>query len=143
MYMAAITFHVITLEPFTFSCPEEWDRWIRRFERFRVASGQTLRGDDVQVNTLIYTMLDQADNILHSLTLSEEDRKNYSVVKDKFNSYFIRRRNVIYKRTRFNCRKQEEGKIAEAFITVVRLRYCAGHDLYVIRLIIDLYVWLQ
>ena len=68
------------------------------------------------MNTLVYTMGDEADDILISFKLSEEDRKKYEVVKEKFTSYFIKRRNVIYERARFNCRRQEEGEAVHAFI---------------------------
>ena len=37
-------------------------------------------------------------------------------MKEKFTSYFIKRRNVIYERARFNCRRQEEGEAVHAFI---------------------------
>ena len=64
-------------DPFTFTRPEEWDRWTRRF---RVASGLAQKDDEVQVSTLIYAMGDQADDILRSFALPEEDRKNYAIV---------------------------------------------------------------
>ena len=73
-HMAA-TFQVPTPEPFCFSRPEEWEKWIRRFERFRIASGLVSRDEEVQVSTLIYAMGYQADDILRSFALSEEDRK--------------------------------------------------------------------
>ena len=85
------SFQVTMPEPFTFSRPEEWVKWIRRFERFRVASGLARREGDVQVNTLIYAMGDQADDILTSFTLSDEDRKSYATMKSKFDNHFIQR----------------------------------------------------
>ena len=60
-----------------------------------MASGLASRGEEAQVNTLIYVMGDQADDILRSFTLSEEDRKSYERVKTKFDTYFVQRRNVI------------------------------------------------
>ena len=113
------SFQVTMPEPFTFSRPEEWVKWIRRFERFRVASGLARREGDVQVNTLIYAMGDQADDILTSFTLSDEDRKSYATVKRKFDNHFIQRRNVIFERAKFNRRRQEENEPAEAFITAL------------------------
>lgn len=113
------TFQVSTPEPFCFARPEEWPKWIRRFERFRVASGLVSRGEEAQVNTLIYAMGDQADDILRSFTLSEEDRKNYTAVKGMFDSHFVQRRNVIFERAKFNRRRQEEGESVEAFITAL------------------------
>ena len=85
----AASFQVATPEPFTFSRPEEWVKWIRRFERFRVASGLAQRDEEVQVSTLIYAMGDQADDILRSFALSEEDRKNYATVKSRFDNHFV------------------------------------------------------
>ena len=70
----AASFQVAIPEPFCFSRPEEWEKWSRRFERFRIASGLTLREDDVQVSTLIYAMGDQADDILHSFALTTSRR---------------------------------------------------------------------
>ena len=46
-------------------------------------------------------MGDEADDILKSFHLSEGDLK-YKTVKEKFDDYFIRRRNVIYERANVN-----------------------------------------
>ena len=107
-HMAA-TFQVSIPEPFCFTRPEEWVKWIRRFERFRIASGLVSRDDEAQVNTLICAMGDEADYILRSFTLSEEDCKNYATVKAKFDSHIVQRRNVIFERAKFNRRKQEKA----------------------------------
>ena len=40
-------------------------------------------------------MGDEADDILSSLGLSDEDKGKYDVVKDKFQAYFIKNINVI------------------------------------------------
>ena len=66
--------------------PSAVQRWIRRFERFRIASGLAQKEG---VNTLIYAMGDQAHDILRSFALSGEDRKNYNAVKAKFDSHFV------------------------------------------------------
>ena len=73
----------------------------------------------MQVNTLIYTMGDRADDILRSLTLTAEDRKKYDKVKERFNEHFVGKRNVIYERVRFNMRRQEEGESVDMFITAL------------------------
>ena len=53
-----------------------------------------------QVNTLIYTMEDEADDILLSFNLSPEDLQRYDVVKNRFENHFIAKRNVIYERAK-------------------------------------------
>ena len=115
----AATYQVPTPEPFTFSRPEEWPKWRRRFERFRIASGLATKDDEIQVNTLLYSMGDEADDILRSFGLSEEDKKLYKPVLEEFDKHFIKRRNVIYERARFNSRKQEEGEPVDVFITAL------------------------
>ena len=54
-----------------------------------------------------------------SFKLSAEDSKNYQVVKDKFEGHFVKRRNVIFERAKFNSRKQEPGEPVDAFITAL------------------------
>ena len=63
--MAAL-YHVAPPDSFSFNKPEEWPKWIRRFELFRIASGLTEKSEETQVNTLIYAMGDEADDILRS-----------------------------------------------------------------------------
>ena len=77
-----VSFQVSMPEPFAFSRPEEW---IRRFERFRVASGLAPKEGDIQISTLIYAMGDQADD---TFTLSEEDKKSYPTIKSKFTTSY-------------------------------------------------------
>ena len=54
--------------------------WLRRFERFRQATGLSSKSEETQINTLIYSMGDKAEDILQSFTLSDEEAKKYSVV---------------------------------------------------------------
>ena len=106
-------------EPFDFSTPDEWPRWLRRFQRYSIASGLTSGDEEMQVNTLMYCMGDKADDILRSFQLSPEDEKKYDVVRGKFDDYFVARRNVIYERAKFNSRRQEQGEPVEAFVTAL------------------------
>ena len=110
------TFQVMPPDQFNFSHPEEWPKWARRFERFRKASGLSENDEGAQVNTLFYSMGDEADEILRSFRLSMEDAKVYDTVKAKFDGHFVKRRNVIYERAKFNLR-QEPGESVDSFIT--------------------------
>ena len=60
-------------------------------------------------------------NIFHGrrgrLHLRSLDQKKYSPVKDKFEGDFVKRRNVIFERAKFNMLKQEEGEPVDAFTT--------------------------
>ena len=56
--MATPAYQIAPPAPMNFAKPEEWPKWIRRFERFRQASGLSGKPDADQVNTLIYSMGD-------------------------------------------------------------------------------------
>ena len=72
-----------------------------------------------QVNTLIYSMGDEADYILGSFRPSEEDGKTFEVVRTRFKSFFIKIEKHNYERVRFNLRRQEEGESFASFIKVL------------------------
>ena len=62
-------------EKFNFK-PEDWQRWIRHFEWYRVASALDKTSEENQVNTLIYTMGTEADNVIQSLGILETSRSD-------------------------------------------------------------------
>ena len=120
------SYRIPAIDQFTFTKPEEWPRWIRRFERFRQASDLTSKSQETQISTLVYSMGDKAEDILQSFALTGEDAKKYDTVKAKFESHFVKTRNTIYERARSNRRKQEDSESADEFITdLYRLsEYC-------------------
>ena len=65
----------VTSKKFDFDHPNTWPRWIKRFERYRVASGLSDRDNPVQISTLIYVMGAEAEDILASFGLNESDRE--------------------------------------------------------------------
>ena len=84
------TYQITAPESFNFNCPEEWPRWICKFERFRMASSLNEKDEANQVNALIYTMGDSADDIWSSMGLSEENKSKYDIVKSKFTAHFVK-----------------------------------------------------
>ena len=79
---------------------EEWKRWIERFECYRIAAGLDAKEEKVQINTLIYAMGGNANKIVKSFQLTEEDQV-YETVKRRFETHFVGRTNVIFERARF------------------------------------------
>ena len=69
--------------------------------------------------TLLYCLGEDAEDVLASTNISEEDRKKYDQVLEKFDSHFLVRRNIVFERARFNGRYQQEGESAEQYITVL------------------------
>ena len=109
----------VRLQPpssFDFETPDEWPRWKRRFEQFRLASGLSA-DDDRQVSTLLYCMGEEAEDTLTSTNISAADRKKYDAVIGQFDRFFRVRKNVIFERAIFNRRCQGQNETAEQFIT--------------------------
>ena len=119
------TYQVTPPSKFSFKS-SEWTRWMRRFEPFRIATELDKKEEAKQVNALIYTMGDEADEIITSFGLSEQEMKSYETVRDKFENHFIAKRNVIFERAKFNVRIQDENEPVESFITDLHClaKYC-------------------
>ena len=113
-YPAAI---LQTPASFTFNSPDEWPKWKRRFEQYRVASGLDKEDDERQVSTLLYCLGEEGDDVLTSTNITAESRKKFADVIQKFDDFFKVRKNVIFERARFNQRSQGETETADQFIT--------------------------
>jgi len=74
--------------PFNFNSPDEWPKWRRHFEQFRVVFGLRKEDEETQVSTLLYCLGDDADNVLTSTNISEENHKKYVEVLGKFDGHF-------------------------------------------------------
>ena len=84
------SYQIPAVQPLNFGKPEEWPRWIKRFERFRQASELATKSEERQVNTLVYSMGDKAEDILRSFNLTADDAKSYATVKEKFEAHFVK-----------------------------------------------------
>lgn len=115
----AATFTIKPPEPFDFAKPQEWEKWIRRFERFRMASNLNGSTDANQVTTLVYCMGDEADDVLRGLDLTDGQRQQYDAVRNAFDRHFVPRKNVIYERAKFNKRVQQPAETVDSFITAL------------------------
>ena len=90
------SFQISTLESFSFTNPEEWPKWIQRFEGYCLVSDLSDKMTEVQVNALVYHVGDLADDILTSFRPSDSDKRKYDMVKGKFEKNFIKCWNNIY-----------------------------------------------
>lgn len=99
--------------------PQEWCKWIRRFERYRLASGLSNCNDKQQVSTLIYCMGDEADDLLAALDISTDNASKYDAVKKKFDQHFKVKKNVIFERANFFKRAQNIDEQVDVFINEI------------------------
>ena len=81
---------------FSFTKSDEWPKWKRRFEQYRQASGLVEKDEQHQVNTLLYYLGEEVEEVLATTRISDDDRKKYLKVVEEFDKYFKVKRNVIY-----------------------------------------------
>ena len=113
------TFQVQQPKHFSFKKPVEWPKWRRRFEQFRKASGLIRQPADQQVSMLLYCLGEDAEDVLISTNIREDQRDSYDSVLQHFDDFFKVRKNVIFERAKFNSRSQGEGESVEEFITAL------------------------
>ena len=47
---------------------------------------------------------------------TKKEHEDYQLVKTHFENHFVKRRNVIFERARFNKRSQQDGESVESFM---------------------------
>ena len=115
------SFQVTPPDQFDFKKTADFEKWFVRFERFKTASGLSEKSQEQQVNALVYWMGKEADDVLKSFGLSDEEQKVYTTDTGKYVNYFNVRRNTIFERARFNLRKQEEGVCGSIYYIIYTL----------------------
>ena len=114
------TYGIKPPESFDVHHPENWTKWSKRFEQFRVASGLSGAVAAKQVSTFLYCFGESAEDLLSAMgAATDADRATYAGIKERFDTYFKVRHNAVYERACFNRRIQQQGESAEDFIVAV------------------------
>ena len=86
-------------DKFDFNDPGQWTRWRARWMRYREASRLNTQSDREQVNTLVYTLGEQAEDVILARAIPEDNHDNLITAFDR---YFGVRTNTIVERAKFN-----------------------------------------
>ena len=121
--MATVIATLHPLGPFNFHTPEEWTKWSKRFDQFRLAPGLSEKLEEKQVSTFVCCFRKQAEEFLLSMGAGETDHATYQAICAKLDDYFAVWHNIIHERARFNCQIQEPGKIAAEACIHALLQY--------------------
>ncbi|KAL3214153.1 hypothetical protein MRX96_007277 [Rhipicephalus microplus] len=82
-----------------------------------------------------------ARHIFRTLESSEEQSKDYEVVKKRFDAYFIATQNLVYESWCFRRRHQDAGESVEQFVTTLHtLADRCDYDVMKERMILDRFV---
>ena len=109
---------------------DDWDHWIKRYELFEAATERDELSDKVRINTLIYVMGNNAADIYDSFKLIGEDIL-YVNVKQKFKDHFKGKVCLVFERTQFVRRFQQDKESVLTFIEDLQKRadLCSFGDL--------------
>ena len=109
---------------------DDWDHWIKRYELFEAAKERDGLSDKVRINTLIYVMGNNAADIYDSFKLIGEDIQ-YANVKQKFKDHFKGKVALVFERTQFVRRFQQDKESVLTFIEDLQKRadLCSFGDL--------------
>ena len=99
-------------EPFNFYNPDDWPHCRSRFQQFRDASGLSTETASKQVSNFLYCLGKEAESVVPSTNITQDDRKDYSKVLKKLTD-FLNYVKTIYEQTRFNRRNQQSGETIE------------------------------
>ena len=77
------------------------------------------KSEECQASTLLYCLGADAEDVLTTTRISDNNRKKYARVVEKFDEFFQIRHNVIFERARFNKRNQLPGESVKNYITVL------------------------
>ena len=112
--MATYNASLSALTTFPFDTPDHWPKWRRRFEQYRLASGLLKEPEERQINTLLYYLGEEAEDILTSTNISE---RNMTVSWRVSTVSLKSEKNVImHERAKFDKRSQLPDEPAEQFI---------------------------
>ena len=71
---------------FCFSKPDKWPKWKRRFKQYCMASGLSEKSNEFQTSTFLYCLRIDADDVLMTTHISDDNRKkNDKVLETKNN----------------------------------------------------------
>ncbi|KAK9702525.1 hypothetical protein QE152_g29873 [Popillia japonica] len=72
-----------------------------------------------QVDSMLLHMGAQLNKLLDTINVVDDDWNSYTKMKSLFENHYIKKANIIYKRSKFNTRAQKEGETAQEFIAAI------------------------
>ena len=74
---------------FSYDTPDHWPKWKHHFQQYCLASGLSGESEECQVNTLLYYLGEEVEDILASSNIGEEDRKKYDSVWQSLTDFLV------------------------------------------------------
>lgn len=110
---------------------EQWKLWRQKFENYLVATETNKKPEEVQCAQLLHYLGDEALQIYNSFTFEEAEKNKIKVLIEKFDGYFIPKKNLTYERYKFFNMRQGSNESIEQFVTELKnqAKQCEFADL--------------
>lgn len=97
----------------------DWKLWVQQFKFYAIATGLTLKENNIQAATFMTCIGPTALHIFQTFKL-DQDKMTLSELYTKFEEYFTPKCNVTYERYVFNKMTQKPNESIDEFITKCR-----------------------
>ena len=109
--------------------PDNWKRWLQSYEIYENSRELDTKTEKVQVAIFLNTIGQNAVDIFNSFDShvieveinkkkeNVEAKTNFQWIKDRFEQYFIPKRNLTYERYIFNTRAQKDNENIDKYYT--------------------------
>ena len=99
----------------------EWKMFKQLWENYEVALGLSQQENKKRTATLLTIIGKEAMKIFNTFKWKNNaEKENIIKVIEKFDAYFIPRKNITYERYMFNTRKQKHNENVDEFITALK-----------------------
>ena len=92
---------------------ENWKTWRQRFEIYATATELDAKEENIQCAQLLHYMGEEAINIYNTFQFKETEKNKIKVLKEKFNAYFVPKKNIAYERYKLFTSRQNERPLEE------------------------------
>ena len=102
---------------------DAWRKWKQRFELFSMASGLSTKDAGIQAATLLHVIGPDALEVYNTFSWEEaDDKSKVAKILEKFEDYYIPRRNITWERHVFNTRNQHDGETIDQYVTDLKTK---------------------
>lgn len=99
---------------------ENWKKWIKRFNIYIKATGNSQKPDEMKIAILLHVLGEEAQERFETFDLTEEQKESYEEVIIAFENFCVPKRNESVCRYQFFKRVQQEGEPFDDFVTDLR-----------------------
>lgn len=111
---------------------EQWKKWKQRWANYCIASGLSTKQAAIQTATFLHVIGEEGMDIFNTFKWEAEgDQSRLETILQRFEEYFVPKKNITFERHIFNSRHQREGETIDDFVKELKtiVKGCEYGDL--------------